>query len=209
VRHVRNEDKLKSAVFDIETSALEGIGAGMLICACVRPLSTGRTRSYKLEGQYEYSKDFGFFERQEKDLLIALLDELRKYDLLIGHNIERFDLPFLRTRAYRHGIQFDMMPIVYDTMQAFGRVRLRTIVNAQTGRPMKSLDMIADLLGVTQEKTKIYPAEHWQNIWGNEKQRAEAMGTLLDHCVKDVRMNAQIYDILLPLDSNLNIKRWK
>lgn len=201
---------MKTAVFDIETSALEGIGAGILICACVRPISTGRTRTYRLD-QYEYKENpqHGFFERQERDLLNEVLAELRSYDLLVGHNIANFDMGFLRTRAYRHEVRFDLSPITYDTMQAFARVKLRTIANARTGKPAKSLDMIADLLGVTQEKTRIYPSEHWRNIWGNKRQRIEAMDNIVDHCQKDVRMNARIYEILLPQDNNLTLKRWK
>jgi len=201
---------LKSAVFDIETTSLEGIGAGVLICACVRPLSTQKTITFRLDDyKYKPDKEHGFFDRQEKDLLTAVLGELKKYDLWIGHNIAGFDIGFLRTRAYRHEMPFYYNPIYYDTMQAFGRVRLRTIANVHTGKPTKSLAMIADLLGVRQEKTSIYPADHWQNIWGNERQRAEAMNNIVDHCQKDVRMNAQVYEILLPQDNKLTLKRWQ
>ena len=199
---------MKAAVFDIETSALEGIGAGILICACVRPLATGRTRTFRIDAyKYEQSPEFGFFDRQEKDLLSAVLEELAKYDLLIGHNIVNFDIGFLRTRAYRYSVPFQLNPFVYDTMPAFKRVKLRTVLNA-VGKPTASLAMIADLLGLDQEKTAIYPAEHWQTIWGNDAQRLEALNYIVDHCVKDVRMNAQAYEILLPLDWKAKIGRW-
>jgi uncharacterized protein YprB with RNaseH-like and TPR domain len=199
---------LKSACFDIETTALEGIGAGMLICACVRPLATNRTRTFRLDA-YKYEPDplFGAFDRQEKDLLNELVDELKKYDLLIGHNIENFDLGFLRTRAYRHNVLFPLNPITYDTMKAFRRVRMRTVLNA-IGKPTASLAMIADFLGVKQEKTSIFPVEHWKTIWGNEVERMDAMNSIIDHCVKDVRMNTQVYELLLPYDEKVSMKRW-
>jgi uncharacterized protein YprB with RNaseH-like and TPR domain len=199
---------LKSACFDIETTALEGIGAGMLICACVRPLSTQRTRTFRLDA-YKYEPDplFGAFDRQEKDLLTALVDELKTYDLLIGHNIENFDLGFLRTRAYRHNVPFPLNPITYDTMKAFRRVRMRTVLNA-IGKPTASLAMIADFLGVKQEKTSIFPVEHWKTIWGNEAERMDAMNSIIDHCQKDVRMNTQVYELLLPYDEKVSMKRW-
>jgi uncharacterized protein YprB with RNaseH-like and TPR domain len=199
---------LKSACFDIETTALEGIGAGMLICACVRPLSTQRTRTFRLDA-YKYEPDplFGAFDRQEKDLLTALVDELKTYDLLIGHNIENFDLGFLRTRAYRHNVPFPLNPITYDTMKAFRRVRMRTVLNA-IGKPTASLAMIADFLGVKQEKTSIFPVEHWKTIWGNEVERMDAMNSIIDHCQKDVRMNTQVYELLLPYDEKVSIRRW-
>lgn len=199
---------MKSAVFDIETSDLAAVGGGVILCACVRPLSTQRTRDFRAdEYKYEPSAEFGFFQRQEKDLLVAILAELGKYDLLIGQNIEDFDLGFLKSRAARLGVPFSLTPFTYDTKKAFGRSHLRTVLN-HFGKPSKSLDMITDFLGIEQEKTKIYPAEHWKTIWGNEYERMEAMNNLLDHCRKDVRMNHRVYDALLPQDTRANIKRW-
>lgn len=199
---------MKAAVFDIETTALEGIGAGILICACVRPLATNRTRTFRID-TYRYEPDplFGFFDRQEKDLLVELVDELKKYDVLIGHNIENFDLGFLRTRAYRHNVPFPLNPITYDTMKAFRRVKMRTVLNA-IGKPTASLAMIADFLGVKQEKTSIFPVEHWKTVWGSETERLDAMNSIIDHCVKDVRMNAQVYELLLPYDEKVSLRRW-
>lgn len=201
---------MKSAVFDIETSDLAGIGAGVMLCACVRPLSTQRTRTFRMDA-YQYEPDptqFGFFERQERDLVKELIEELAKYDLLIGHNIENFDLGFIRTRAYRHGVPFFLTPLTYDTMRASGRVKFRTILTRK-GRPTASMDMVADMLGIDQEKTKIYPVKHWETIWGKEAERLEAMNNLVDHCQRDVRMNHRIYDILLPADEKVNLKRWR
>lgn len=199
---------MKTAVFDIETSDLAAIGGGILLCACVRPLSTQRTRSFRIDAhEYKPDKEHGFFEREEKDLLVELLAELVKYDLLIGQNIDDFDLAFLKSRAQRLGVPFLLNPLTYDTKKAWGRSKLRTVLN-HFGKPSKSLDMIADFLGVEQEKTKIYPRQHWQTIWGNRKQRLEAMNLLVDHCERDVRMNHRIYEMVLPNDPKASMKRW-
>jgi uncharacterized protein YprB with RNaseH-like and TPR domain len=199
---------MKSAVFDIETTALEGIGAGMVLCVCIRPTATNRTRTFRLDA-YKYEPDplHGFFERQEHDLMAEVINELGKYEILIGHNIENFDLGFLRTRAYRHALSFPLRPIVYDTAKAFRRVKMRTILN-RIGKPSANLDMIADFLGIEQEKTKIYPVQHWESIWANELNRLQALNDIVDHCVKDVRMNAQVYEILLPYDEKVILRRW-
>ena len=133
--------------------------------------------------------------------------ELGKYDLLIGHNIEGFDLGFLRTRALRHGIPWVLMPITYDTKNGFKRTKYRTVLN-NFGKPSAALDMVADLLGVTQEKTKIYPMAHWETVWGNKKTRAEAMNDLVSHCESDVRMNTRAYEMILPADTRVTLKRW-
>jgi len=150
---------LKSAIFDIETTDLAGVGAGVLLCVCIRPITTKRTKTFRLDS-YKFDKDtqFGVFEREEKALLEETLDELEKYDLLIGHNIEGFDLGFLRTRASVLGVPFRLEPITYDTMKGFRRAKFRTRLNGY-GKPTAALAMIADFLGIDQMKTNIYPVE--------------------------------------------------
>lgn len=198
---------MKSAVVDIETTALEGIGAGMLLCGCIRPLATKRTRTFRLMYNDNTDKTQGFLEGEERQLLSEMLEELEKYDLLIGHNIEKFDLPYLQSRAIVRGIQFRLRPFTYDTMRAWGRVKLRTVLNGY-GKPTKSLDMIADFLGLAQLKTKIYPRSHWEAIWAKPVEREEALKSIIDHCERDVRMNAQIYELILQYDERGVIRRW-
>lgn len=197
---------MKSATFDIESTALEGVGAGIIVCACVRPYSTQRTRDFRLQYTEKIS-DKGFLAQEETDLLIELVGELEKYDLLIGHNIAKFDLPYIRSRCYARGVPFDLHPLIYDTMQVWGRVKLRTVLNGY-GKPTKSLAMIADFLGIDNVKTSIYPRDHWTTVWGNAEEREKSLQDILDHCRKDVRMNAQIYDIVLPMDDKAIIRRW-
>lgn len=199
---------MKACVFDIETTSLAAVGAGIVLCACVRPLSTGRTRDFRLKYRDDWNpKEEGFLQMEETALLTEVRDELAKYDLLIGQNINQFDLHHLRTRCYRRGLPFPLNPFTYDTMKAFGRTGFRTELN-HFGKPCKSLDMIADFLGVDQLKTKIYPVEHWMTVWGNAAEREESMKEILDHCRRDVRMNWEIYNALLPYDMKAVIRRW-
>jgi DNA polymerase elongation subunit (family B) len=156
--------------------------------------------------EYEPDDNFGFFQRQEKDLLNAVFEELDKYDLFIGHNIKNFDIPYLRSRAYQHQINWFKRPLFYDTLTGFRNSGFLTRQNG-FGKPCASMDMVADFLGLDQLKTKIYPSQHWQNIWGNKKQRLEAMNLLVDHCERDCRMNAAMYPILLENDPKVTIKR--
>jgi hypothetical protein len=34
------------------------------------------------------------------------------------------------------------------------------------------------------------------------------MNSIIDHCQKDVRMNTQVYELLLPYDEKVSMKRW-
>jgi len=198
---------MRSCVFDIETSDLAAVGAGVLICACVRPLATQRTRTFRIdEYKFKESDEFGFLEREETELLKDVMGELKQYDLLIGHNIDKFDIPFLRSRAFQLRAASEFRPFTYDTCKAFRRVGLRTVLNG-FGKPSAGLGHVADFFGIKQEKNGIFPIEHWRTIWGNKLERIEAMNDLADHCQRDVRMNTLIYPALLDMDSRASIKR--
>lgn len=198
---------MQSAVLDIETSDLAAVGAGIILVVCVRPMQTQRTRTFQLD-MYEYEPDplYGFLEREETDLLKAVHEELSKYHVLIGHNIEKFDLPYLRSRSFRLGVKWTILPALYDTLKAFRRTHYLTRPNG-FGKPSGSLAMVADFAGVKQEKTNIYPADHWESIWGNKKARSEAIHNIADHCQRDVRVNANIFEFLWASDMKPVIKK--
>lgn len=198
---------MKAAVFDIECTDLAAVGSGIVLCVGIRPLATNRTRVFRID-QYEYkaSDEFGFLERQENDLLKDTFAELDKYDLLIGHNINRFDIPYLRSRAYQYGINWFTHPLTYDTLIGFRNSGFLTRPNG-FGKPTASMAMVADFLGLEQLKTAIYPRDWWMGIWGNKIKRIESMNNIVDHNIRDVRLNSLMYPILLANDPKVNIKR--
>jgi len=198
---------MNSCVFDIETTSLGAVGAGIVLCVCIRPMQTKRTRTYHI-GMYEFEADnnFGFLEREEKALLEAVKLEFRQYHVLIGHAIEHFDWPFLKSRAFRRGIQWDIYPALYDTHKAFKRTKYLTVPNG-FGKPSGGLDMVADFGGINQLKTKIYPVEWWESVWGNKRDRIEALQNIVDHCQKDVRLNANVFDYLWAADMKAIIRK--
>jgi hypothetical protein len=69
--------------------------------------------------------------------------------------------------------------------------------------------MVVDGYGHTQRKTKIYPQAWWAAVWGSVSDRSVAMTEMIEHCVRDVEMNEQIWwDIFLD-DPNPTLKRCK
>jgi uncharacterized protein YprB with RNaseH-like and TPR domain len=198
---------MRVCIFDIETTELEAVGAGIFLCGSILPIGGGKIRSFRID-KYDYkpSDEFGPMEREEKALLIDYLTELDKYDMLVGHNIERFDIPYLRSRAYQHKIEWHTAPIVYDTCKAFRRTGFLTKMNG-FGKPSASMAMVSDFLGIEQLKTGIYPSEWWKSVWGKKDERTSAMNEMLDHNIRDVRLNASLYPILLENDIKLNIHR--
>jgi len=201
------EANLRSAVIDIETTDLGAVGAGIVLCVCIRPMDTKRTRTYSIiEEEFEPDPLYGFLEREERGMLERVRNELSNFHILIGHNIERFDIPYLRSRAFRREVDFPLYPALYDTLKAFRRTKYLTRPNG-FGKPSGGLAMVADFGGVPQEKTAIYPMAWWESVWANKKKRLEAMHEIIDHCQRDVRMNANVFDFLWAADLRATIKR--
>ena len=191
---------MNAAVIDIETTNLAAVGAGIVIVVCIRPTATQRTRVFRLD-QYDLkpSDEFGIVEREETKMLQEVNDEIRKYYFLIGHNIRKFDVPYLRSRAFQRQVAWTARPVMYDTLHAFRRTGYLTQPNG-FGKPSAGLDMVADFGKVIQEKTRIYPNEWWETIWGNKRKRVEAMDKIVDHCQRDVRLNANVLPFLWEAD---------
>ena len=190
----------RSAVFDIETTSLDAVGAGVILCAVVKELG-------KSPIVYRYD-DMKQAPGNDLRLVRALLNELGNYSLLIGHNIDNFDWNFIRTRAMIHGLSMPQPPLGYDTLTAFKRTGFKTVPNIK-GRPTGRLDHVVDMFGIPQMKTALYPREHWQTVWGNKEQRREAMHKLVEHCIYDCEMNEQVFYRLFQNDSGATLKRLK
>lgn len=188
---------MRTAIWDIETSALEAVGAGFMICSVVQP-EGGKPKILR----YDTLKCKA---GKEKRLIKELVDELMQYDILVGHNLIRFDWNYLKSRAVLFGIEIPKRPLVYDTLAAFRRCGYLTRPNG-FGKPTASLAFVADFLGIPQEKTAIYPRKHWEIVWDGN---AGTMNELVDHCVKDVRMTELVYRKLFEQDSSILLRRFK
>jgi uncharacterized protein YprB with RNaseH-like and TPR domain len=185
---------------DIETTALGAVGAGVILCVCIQSTETGNMRTFRLDNyRFEPDDNYGMVEREEAALLTDVMAELQKYAVVIGHNVRRFDWNYLISRAFIRGVQWLCHPGLYDTLTAFRRTGYLTVPNA-IGKPRAGLDMVADFLRIPQAKTKIYPADWWEVIWGNKLKRFEAMQNIVDHCQRDVSMNAEVFTYLWGAD---------
>lgn len=189
---------MKAAVFDIETTGLDAIGSGALLCAVIKPLDKA---SITLRGDDMHARP-----GSEKRLVQAVNDALSQYDLLIGHNIAGFDLPWLRSRAVYFGLPDPARPFVYDTLKAFRRLGYKTVPN-RIGKPSAGLSHAVDFFGIEQDKTSVMPREWWASVWGKPTERQRAMDDIVSHCYSDVRMTEKLYWQLLRADHAASIRR--
>lgn len=201
------EDAIRACVFDIETSSLEAVGAGFILCAVIVPVGK-RPKAFRYD---EYHCSPGF----EGRMLKAILGELESYDMVIGHNIDKFDIPYLRTRAMVLGIPCNLHPISYDTLKAYRRLGYLSRPNG-FGKPSAGLGVVGDILGVTTKennKTVIGRSrEQWKAIWenpSNRQERTDALDEIVSHCIRDVGLNEAVFNLLWKADANMVLRRIK
>ena len=115
----------------------------------------------------------------DKRVVSELMAAMKEYDVLYTHygSDWRFDVPFIRTRAFVHGIE-DELPQFMDNFIMDTYPIARSKLKLHSNR----LGVIAETLGVKTEKTPV-SAKQWQLAHvGN----AKAMKYVLDHNKKDV-----------------------
>ena len=192
---------MRAATFDIETTSLDAVGAGFVLCVVVKPLG-------RMPKVFRLDEIKGCKSGHEKPLLERVFAELSQFDLLIGHYCEKFDWKYLKSRAWRESVPMISPPLAYDTHKAWKRVGALTQRN-KFGGPTAALDHVVDFLSIAQDKTKIYPANWWAAVWDDGTKRTKAMNQIVAHCVADVKMTELAYEAILPQDARATIKRFQ
>lgn len=180
--------KRKRLFFDIETSPNIGLfwEAGYkknidysniikeraIICIC-----------YKWEESKEVNEVHWDAKQCDKALLIKFIKTANEADELIGHNGDRFDLAWIRTRCLFHGIE--MFPN-YTTIDTLKIARSKFKFNSN------KLNYIADFLGIGQKiKTEF---GLWKDIVLHKDKKA--MDAMVKYCKKDVILLEKVYNAL-------------
>ena len=181
-----NKLNKKRLFFDIETSPNIGffwqsgyklnipydniLKERAIICIC-----------YKWEGDdkvYSLNWDKNQDDKAMLEKFIVVANEAYE---LVGHNGDRFDLPWIRTRCLFHGIPCFPNYTTIDTLkQARSKFRFNS----------NRLDYIAQYLGVG-EKSETGGFDLWKDIVLNNSQIA--MKTMIDYCKNDVVILEKVF----------------
>jgi uncharacterized protein YprB with RNaseH-like and TPR domain len=106
---------------------------------------------------------------------------IAKADEVIGHNGDRFDIPWLRTRCLNHRIFFPTYVRSLDTLK-----KVRSMFNFQSNK----LDYIANFLGFGH-KIDTGGIELWDDIILRKDK--EAMKKMIEYCDHDVVLLEDVY----------------
>lgn len=179
---------LRAAVFDIETTDFKAGGINdHLICCSILPLDEDEVKTIEIAFTDQ---------RDDRNVLATTMRALEDYDILIGHNIAAFDIPWLISRLAYHGMERPMKKfLIYDTYQAARRQSIKA--------ERKSLAFLCDFFRVEYVKTAVLPVS-WSMVDSpNEDEFNKAMEDITYHCREDVKANRNLFDALWPLDKSM------
>jgi uncharacterized protein YprB with RNaseH-like and TPR domain len=186
--HVQSKNELKinkivpvglKVVYGLQTSTktyiVEGFGShNTMISWAVKPLN-GKPVAMITDKKHILSPD------EDKHLLEGFIDEILKYDIICGYFSTRFDLPFARTRAFIHKLDFP----------AYGSINhldLYYIARSKLCLKRRRLDTVGSVFGL-KGKTYLDPTIWRRAGQGNKK----ALDYILDHNIKDVILTEKVY----------------
>lgn len=194
---------MKIAAWDLETTDLRA-NMGILLCGAFQPIvpegfysnhhdTVPKPYTIKLQRK----ADQKFDPNPDRELAVAIREELEKYNLIVGWNSKMFDVPFLNARLLAHGERRVRLQWHLDLMY-----QARGTQNRIGG---SSLITVQQFLGIPSEegKTKL----EW-DVWkaaglGDPK----AMAKVVEHCEKDTEVLAKAYWKLLGGVSQLERSR--
>jgi uncharacterized protein YprB with RNaseH-like and TPR domain len=170
-------DQQKVGFIDVETSQLTA-DWGIVLCVSILPSEGDKAFLRTVTKKELYSDSI------DKALLIDTINEMRKYDRLIGYYSSnyRFDIPFLRTRAIHHNLDFPSFgEIVMEDLYPVIRYKFKLKSNR--------LDNACEALLGDTTKTK-WLWRHWLRAVQGDK---EALDYIADHCLKDTQEVRRLY----------------
>jgi uncharacterized protein YprB with RNaseH-like and TPR domain len=161
-----------SAGYKINVDASNIIKERAIICIC-----------YKWAGDKKISSLCWDENQNDKSLLEAFIKIANEADEIIGHNSDKFDLPWVRTRCAYHRIPMFPAYITTDTLKQ-SRSKFRFNSN--------KLNYIAQFLGVGAKIHTGY--DLWKRIVLNNDKKA--LKEMIEYCKQDVNILEQVYEIL-------------
>lgn len=134
--------------------------------------------------KWEDSKDVGYLtwdsKQCDKKMLLKFIEIANSADEMVGHNGDKFDLAWIRTRCLFHRI--NVFP-VYTTIDTLKLSRSKFKFNSN------KLDYIAKYLGMGEKiKTEF---GLWKAIVLNKDK--EAMAKMVKYCQQDVKLLEKVY----------------
>jgi len=165
----------KIGYIDIETSNLKA-NFGIMLSYCIKDgdsnniLSGVITKKELMDGTLD------------KRLVQDCINDMFKFDKLIGYYSTKFDIPFIRTRALDWGIEFPE----YDTLN---HKDVYYMVRAKLSLHRNRLENACEIMGITGKNH--IKREYWVKALTGDK---KSLDYILDHNERDVVILEKLYN---------------
>ena len=174
---------ISTAIFDLETSALEA-DRGVILCACIK--SSKRRGIITIRTDHTSAGWPKGKRGDDRETVRQIAEILADHDVLVAHNGSRFDMPFLRSRMLRWNMKrLPNMKMVDPCSIAYRHFKLRS----------NSLAAVADHIGVKERKTPL-DMSIWADAFLNGSRRA--MNKIVEHCVADIKVLEGVLEVVKP-----------
>ena len=177
---------MKVVFWDLETTDLKAL-MGRILCSSFVTLD-GEAYTFRLDEKPWKGRS----KIDDSRLVVAVRDELEKYDLIVVHNGRLFDIPMLNARLAKANERPLRTHFVLDTRWYLNSASMR-IGSAKLENAQK-------FFGLGEEKTPI-TWENWQLAATHDK---AAMDEVVYHCEQDVKVLKQLYPHVLPYVKTLH-----
>lgn len=164
----------KIGFLDIETDGLKADFSTMLTW-CIKPLDSDEVQFSSITKGELFRGDV------DKRVVADLVKTLSEYKILIGYYSSRFDIPYIRSKALHHNIEFPKWGEIY-THDLYDTVKRKLKLSKN------SLDNACDYLGI-KGKTPI-DKDYWRKAkYGDH----ESLEKVLEHNIADVKITEELY----------------
>jgi len=145
--------------------------------------------AYKWEGDKDV-KYLAWNKGDDRELVTKMAEILNQADEVIGHNSDRFDTKWLRTRCLYHGVALTPFIQSIDTLKEAKKLFLFN---------SNKLDYISKFLG-SEGKMETGGMELWDDvILRNNRQ---ALRKMVEYCKRDVEVLEEVFNKLNPYLKN-------
>lgn len=171
--------KERIGILDIETTGLEPRYSFMLTY-CIKVKGSNHVYKGRISPKDITSRKY------DKILIKQCINDIKKFDLIIGYYSSRFDIPYLRTRAVGYNIPFPLY-------KELNHKDLYFLVRSKFKFASRRLGVVCDFFDIPSKNHPMKPAI-WRDALSGRKR---AIDYVLRHNIEDVKATEELYNKII------------
>jgi uncharacterized protein YprB with RNaseH-like and TPR domain len=180
--------ELRIGIIDIETSNLNAT-FGIILTYAIKVYGEDDILFSQIEEKHLRDGTF------DKALCKQLVQDMLKFDLLIGYYNTKYDIPYIRSRCLANNIDFPIFKTI-DHKDLYYMVKRLLKLHRN------SLEVATSFLGI-KGKNHVMGKEWNQAVMCNGEKFEKAIAYILDHNIKDVCITEKLYRKLKDFDRGI------